>query len=388
MNYFRILQMKIRIAKNVFVSGLQQVLNVVGTRTSLPVLGNVLLDAHDDLLELTTTNLDLGIRCSVKASVPEAGRIALPARKLASIIKALPEADIELDCYQNQAKITSGRSKFRLMGMNDGEFPTLPAFTQEQAFVLEQQRLLSMLRHVSFAQSEDENRYLLNGVFFSFKKSETSTELHLVATDGRRLSIIHQDVEAPDAFSNVEFILPAKTVSELERLLQQKAPIKIFFNDKQIAFELALEDSAKENGLSNTIYLVSKKVEGRFPNYQQVIPQSVEHHVKLERTLLLECVQRASLVSSLDNNTVKLNFCENVLEISASSSELGEAQESMAIEYTDAPVTIAFNPRFLMDPLKALQDDDIYFEFKDELSPGIIKTNERFLCVVMPLRLQ
>ena len=94
------------------------------------------------------------------------------------------------------------------------------------------------------------------------------------------------------------------------------------------------------------------------------------------------------MVSSLDNNTVKLNFCENVLEISASSSELGEAQESMAIEYTDAPVTIAFNPRFLMDPLKALQDDDIYFEFKDELSPGIIKTNDRFLCVVMPLRLQ
>jgi len=380
--------MKIRIAKNVFVNGLQQVLNVVGTRTSLPVLSNVLLDAHDDLLELTTTNLDLGIRCSVKATVSEAGRIALPARKLASIIKALPEADIELDCYQNQAKITCGRSKFRLMGMNDGEFPTLPTFTQEQAFVLEQQKLLSMLRHVSFAQSEDENRYLLNGVFFSFKKEETSTELHLVATDGRRLSIIHQDIEAPEGFTSVEFILPAKTVLELERLLQQKAPIKIFFNDKQIAFELALEDSAKENGLSNTIYLVSKKVEGRFPNYQQVIPQSVEHHVKLERALLLECVQRASLVSSLDNNTVKLNFCENTLEISASSSELGEAQESMAIEYTDSPVTIAFNPRFLMDPLKALQDDDIYFEFKDELSPGIIKTNDRFLCVVMPLRLQ
>lgn len=381
--------MKIRIAKSVFVNGLQQVLNVVGTRTSLPILSNVLLNAHDDTLELTTTNLDLGIRCTVKASVSESGKIALPARKLASIVKALPEAEIELDCSQNQAKLVCGRSKFRIMGMDDNEFPNLPVFAQNQSFQLEQRKLLSMLRHVSFAQSEDENRYLLNGVFFSFKGgSSEETQLNLVATDGRRLSVIFQDVEAPVTFKDVEFILPAKTVSELERLLQQTAPIKIFFNEKQIAFELELEDSAKENGLNNTIHLVSKKVEGRFPNYQQVIPQSVEHHVKLERALLLECIQRASLVSSLDNNTVKLSFEENILEISASSSEFGEAHETMAIEYTDNPVTIAFNPRFLLDPLKALGDDDIFFEFKDELSPGVIKTNDRFLCVVMPLRLQ
>ena len=380
--------MKIRIAKNIFVNGLQQVLNIVGTRTSLPILSNVLLNAHNNMLELTTTNLDLGIRCNVNTTVVEEGKIALPARKLASIIKALPDAEIELDCYQNQAKITCGRSKFRIMGMDPAEFPTLPIFSQDQSFTIEQQLLLSMLRHVSFAQSEDENRYLLNGVFFAFKREETSTQLHLVATDGRRLSLIQQDIEAPTNLNSIDFILPAKTVQELERLLQQKAPIKVFFNEKQVAFELELEETAKDNGLSNSIYLVSKKVEGRFPNYQQVIPQTTEHHVKLERALLLECIQRASLVSSLDNNTVRLNFSENTLEISASSSEFGEAHESIAIDYTDTPVTIAFNPRYLMDPLKALQDDEIFFEFKDELSPGVIKTNDRFLCVVMPLRLQ
>ncbi len=380
--------MKIRIAKSVFVSGLQQVLNVVGTRTSLPILSNVLLNAHEGGLELTTTNLDMGIRCSVNATVTEEGKIALPARKLASIIKALPDTEIELDCSQNQAKITCGRSKFRIMGMDDGEFPSLPVFEQNQAFALEQQKLLSMLRHVSFAQSEDENRYLLNGVFFSFKSEEGKMQLHLVATDGRRLSLMHQDVEAPEAFQNMEFILPAKAVAELERLLQQTAPIKIYFNDKQVAFELELEDNAKDNGLKHTIYLVSKKVEGRFPNYQQVIPQNTEHHIRLERALLLECIQRAALVSNLDNSTVKLKFGENLLEISASSAEFGEAQESIAIAYEEAPVTIAFNPRFLLDPLKALQDDDIFFEFKDELSPGVIKTNDQFLCVVMPLRLQ
>jgi DNA polymerase-3 subunit beta len=379
--------MKIRIAKAAFVNGLQQVLNVVGIRSSLPILGNVLLNAKDNVLELTTTNLDMGIRCSVKADVQIEGRIALPARKLASIIKALPESDVELDCSQNQAKIISGRSKFRLMGMNDAEFPALPTFAQDKGFSLEQQTLGNMLRHVSFAQSEDENRYLLHGVFFAFRKENDKMQLHLVATDGRRLSLIQKDIEAPITLEGAEFILPAKTVIELERLLQQTALIKIYFNDKQVAFELTLENAALESGLQNSIYLVSKKVEGRFPNYQQVIPQTTVHRVKLERGLLLECIQRVSLVSSQENNTVKLKFGDNLLELSASSAELGEAQEAMAIDYTEDPVTIAFNPRFLSDPLRSLQEDEIFFEFKDELSPGVIKTFEKFLCVVMPLRL-
>lgn len=380
--------MKIRIGKNIFVNGLQQVLNVVGTRASLPILSNVLLHAHEDLIELTTTNLDLGIRCTVKAMVEGEGKIALPARKLASIVKAMPDGELELDCSQNQAKLVCGRSKFRIMGMEDKDFPSLPQFSQDNAFVLEQRRLLSMLRHVSFAQSDDENRYLLNGVFFTFKKEESGTELHLVATDGRRLSMMQQNIDVPASMDNTEFILPARTVMELERLLQQSAPVKVYFNDKQVAFELELEESAKENGLSHTIYLVSKKVEGRFPNYQQVIPQNIEHRIRVERALWLECIQRASLVSTLDSNTVKLKIGENLMEISASSAEFGEAQETIAIEYNEAPVTIAFNPRFLMDPLKALQEDEVFFEFKDELSPGVIKTNDRFLCVVMPLRLQ
>ncbi|MDR1254659.1 MAG: DNA polymerase III subunit beta [Puniceicoccales bacterium] len=379
--------MKIRIAKATFVNGLQQVLNVVGIRSSLPILGNVLLSAKDNVLELTTTNLDMGIRCSVKADVQTEGRIALPARKLTSIIKVLPEADVELDCSQNQAKITSGRSKFRLMGMNDTEFPALPTFSQDKGFSLEQQTLGNMLRHVSFAQSEDENRYLLHGVFFAFRKENDKMQLHLVATDGRRLSLMQKDIEASITLEGAEFILPAKTVIELERLLQQTAPIKIYFNDKQVAFELTLENAALGSGLHNSIYLVSKKVEGRFPNYQQVIPQTTVHRVKLERGLLLECIQRVSLVSSQENNTVRLKFGDNLLELSASSVELGEAQEAMAIDYNEDPVTIAFNPRFLSDPLRSLQEDEVFFEFKDELSPGVIKTFEKFLCVVMPLRL-
>ncbi len=379
--------MKIKISKQAFVNGLQQVLNVVGSRSSLPILGNVLLVAKANILELTTTNLDMGIRCKVKAEVAQEGKITLPVKKLASIVKSLPHSEIDLECTEQQAKLSSGRSKFRIMGMQDHEFPNLPLFTQNEACVVEQKLLAKMLKQVSYSHSTDENRYLLNGVLFTFKTNENKTTLTLVATDGRRLSLCEEVVDGKVSSENAEFILPAKTVGELERLLQNTAPVKIYFNDKQVAFDLGLEPSAIDSGLMDSIYLVSKKVEGRFPNYQQVIPKTTEHRVKIERELLLECIQRAALVASDENNVVKLKISDNLLEILASSPEYGEAHETMSIDYTGATVQVAFNPQFLTDPLRALNQDEIFFEFKDELSPGVFKTLEKFLCVVMPLRL-
>lgn len=392
--------MKVRIEKNVLNNGLSQVLNVVGMRTSLPVLSNVRLCAKEGALELITTNLDMGIRCTVAADVKEGGSIALPARRLASIAKALPEGTVELECSDDQAKLSCGCSKFRIMGMNDAEFPPLPMFEQTEALVVEQQQLRGWLRHVSFAQSEDENRYLLNGVLFAFKGGEeaangetvdsgNTAELHVVATDGRRLSLMQQSMEVPQALRGKSFILPSKAVGELEHLLQQSAPVKLYFNNRQVGFELELDENAQKSGLAQSIYLVSKQIEGTFPNYLQVLPKTTERRVRLERSLLLESIQRAALVSSLDNNTVKLTFNQNLLEISASSAEFGEAHESIAVEYEagDKPISITFNSKFLTDPLKALDEDVIFFEFKDEVSPGVIKTNDNFRCVVMPLRL-
>ena len=397
----QIREMKVRIEKNVLDNGLSQVLNVVGMRTSLPVLSNVRLCAKEGALELTTTNLDMGIRCTVAADVTEVGSIALPARRLASIAKALPEGTIELECSDDQAKLSCGCSKFRIMGMNDAEFPPLPMFEQTETLVVEQQQLRGWLRHVSFAQSEDENRYLLNGVLFAFKSGEeaentgggdegtaTTSELHVVATDGRRLSLMQQSMDVPQALRGKSFILPAKAVGELEHLLQQSAPVKLFFNNRQVGFELELDENAQKSGLAQSIYLVSKQIEGTFPNYLQVLPKTTEHRVRLERALLLESIRRAALVSNLDNNTVKLTFNQNLLEVSASGAD-GEAHESIAVEYEagDKPVSITFNSKFLTDPLKALDEDTIFFEFKDEVSPGVIKTNDNFRCVVMPLRL-
>ena len=392
--------MKVRIEKNVLNNGLSQVLNVVGMRTSLPVLSNVRLCAKEGALELITTNLDMGIRCTVAADVKEGGSIALPARRLASIAKALPEGTIEFECSDDQAKLSCGCSKFRIMGMNDAEFPPLPMFEQTEALVVEQQQLRGWLRHVSFAQSEDENRYLLNGVLFAFKGGEevangetadsgNTAELHVVATDGRRLSLMQQSIEVPQALRGKSFILPSKAVGELEHLLNQSAPVKLYFNNRQVGFELELDESAQKSGLAQSIYLVSKQIEGTFPNYLQVLPKTAERRVRLERSLLLESIQRAALVSSLENNTVKLTFNQNLLEISASSAEFGEAHESIAVEYEadEKPISITFNSKFLTDPLKALDEEVIFFEFKDEVSPVVMKTDDNVRCVVIPLSL-
>lgn len=375
--------MKFKINRDHFVTGLQQVLNVVGTRATMPILSNVLIQAEGDHISLTTTNLDLGIRCRIKASVEAPGGITLPVRKLATIIRALPNVDVMVDASSgNQAKITSGGSTFRMMGIGEDEFPPLPSFADQHVFNLSQEDVSRMLKSVSYAQSTDENRYILNGVYFQFAEGKFS----LIATDGRRLAMISRDINiAPENAGSL--ILPAKTVAELERLLGRGEQLKVTFNDRQVAFEIGLSPEAEEAGLVSSIYLVSKIVEGNYPNYKQVIPKETENRIKVERELLAECVQRAALVTSDKNNSIKLKISSNLLEISASSPEYGESHESMAIEYQGPEVQVAFNPQYLMDPLKALTQDEIYFEFKDELSPGVFKTLESFLCVVMPLRL-
>ena len=374
--------MKFKINQDHFSNGLQQVLNVVGARATMPILSNVLIEAEEGHISLTTTNLDLGIRCRIKADVSEPGGLTLPVRKLATIIRELPQNEIFIETSENnQAKITSGGSNFKIMGISTEEFPPLPSFENRHVFELSQTEIVSMLKSVSYGQSSDENRYILNGVYFNF----ADEKLTLVATDGRRLALTALDTEISEDNAG-SLILPAKTVAELERLMGKGDKVKIAFNDRQAAFEISIDDSS-DTGLVDHLYLVSKIVEGNYPNYRQVIPKETEHRVKIERELMLECVHRAALVTSDKSNSVKLKVSKNLLEISGSSAEYGESHESMAIAYDGPEVQVAFNPQFLIEPLKALTKEEVFFEFKDELSPGLFKTLDNFICVVMPLRL-
>lgn len=373
--------MKFKINRDHFANGLAQVLNVVGSKATMPILSNVLIEAEKDQISLTTTNLDLGIRCRIKAEVKETGAVTLPVKRLAGIVRELPNIDVTFDASPNhQIKLTSGGSTFRIMGIGKEDFPPLPEFGEERAFSLEQGELVAMLKSVAYAQSTDETRYILNGVYFNFRDEKLS----LVATDGRRLAMMAKELEVP-AESAGSIILPAKTVGELTRLLDKGEKVKISFNERRASFQIATDKDS--SGLIDHIYLYSKVVEGNYPNYQQVIPKETHQRIKLERELFLQCVHRAALVCSEKANSVRIKLSSNLLELTAQSPDFGEAHESMAISYSGPELQVAFNPAFLMDPLRALSKDEVFFEVKDEVSPGVFKTLESFVCVIMPVRL-
>ncbi len=373
--------MKFKINRDHFANGLAQVLNVVGSKATMPILSNVLIEAGKDHVTLTTTNLDLGIRVKIKAEVKETGAITLPVKRLATIVRELPNLDVALDTSAtHQAKLSSGGSTFKIMGIAKDEFPPLPDFGEEKVFTLSQEDLATMLQNVAYAQSTDETRYILNGVYFNFKDAK----LALVATDGRRLALVSKDLEVPAASAG-SIILPAKTVAELTRLLGKGDRLKVSFNDRKASFQIATDKDT--SGLVDHVYLYSKVVEGSYPNYQQVIPKETHQRIKLERELLQQCVHRAALVCSEKANSVKIKLTGNLLEIFAQSPDFGEAHESMAVAYSGPELQVAFNPAFLLDPLGALTKDEVFLELKDEVSPGVFKTLENFVCVIMPVRL-
>jgi DNA polymerase-3 subunit beta len=204
-------------------------------------------------------------------------------------------------------------------------------------------------------------------------------KLTMVATDGRRLALVDEETEVPEK-SQGEFIIPAKAVNELTRLLQDKGEVEIRFSENQAAFTLK-----DDKGFS--ILIMTKLIEGNYPNYRQVIPAEAKERIALGREEFLHALRRAEIMTSEKSNSVKLTFGKNNLTITANSPEVGEAKESMAINYKGKEMAIAFNPRYVIDPLNALPNDEVYLELIDELSPGVLKINGPFLYVVMPMRL-
>jgi len=362
--------MKFRITKEGFQEGLQQVQHVVSARTTLPILSNVLMEASDGEIKLTTTDLDVGVSGRIEAEILAPGATTLPARRLASIIKELPAEEVEVEIDDdNTASIRSGPSFFKILGLSDEEFPPLPDFGEAKEFKVAQATLKESLKKTSYAISTDETRYVLNGIFLSFKDNT----MMLVATDGRRLAMVDHEVEFPQS-NEVEIIVPTKAVNELQRLLKDEGDVRILVGESQISFEL------------NRNILVSKLIEGNYPNFRQVIPAETKERVIVERETLLNTVSRVSILASEKSNSVKLVFGEDNIDIMANSPEIGEAKESLPVAYSGASITIAFNPDFLMAPLRNLDTDEIYIDLIDEMSPGVIKNNSSFLYVLMPMR--
>ena len=368
--------MNLTISKEQILLGLQAVQNVVGSRTTLPILSNVLLRAEGDRLEFTATDLDVTVACSVEATVKKPGSSTVPVKKLFGIVRELngSELDLEVD-DKNVCVIRSGPSFYKINGLAADEFPPLTKFKEDKKVKLPQETLKSMMRKSSFAISTDESRYVLNGIFISFKDHKMT----MVATDGRRLALVDEEAEISEK-SQGEFIVPAKAVNELNRLLQDKGEVEINFTDNQASFTL-------KDDKGSSVLVVTKLIEGNYPNYRQVIPGEAKERIALVRDEFLHALRRAEIMTSEKSNSVKLTFTKNKLEITANSPEVGEAKESLAINYKGKDLAIAFNPKYVIDPLNALDNDEVFIELIDELSPGVLKINGPFLYVVMPMRL-
>jgi DNA polymerase-3 subunit beta len=368
--------MNLTITKEQILVGLQAVQNVVGSRTTLPILSNVQLRAEGGHVEFTATDLDVTVVCKVEAKVKKPGATTIPVKKLFGIVRELggTEIDVEVD-EKNICSIHSGSSFYKIHGLNADEFPPLPKFKDDKKVLLQQETVKAMMRKTSFAVSTDESRYVLNGILISLKDHKMT----MVATDGRRLALVDEEVEIAEKSSG-EFIVPAKAVTELNRLLQEKGDLEIKFGENQASF--ALKD---DKGFS--VLVITKLIEGNYPNYRQVIPGEAKERVPLGREEFVQALRRAEIMTSEKANSVRLTFGKNNLAITANSPEVGEARETLAVNYKGKEMAIAFNPRYLIDALNALTEDEVFFELIDELSPGVLKINGPFLYVVMPMRL-
>ena len=370
--------MNLTISKEQIINGLQAVQNVVSTRTTLPILSNVLLRAEGERLELTATDLDVTVSCGVEAKVSKPGASTIPVKRLFGIVRELNNSEIDLQVDdKNVCSIRSGPSFYKIHGLAADEFPPIQKLSKDKKVSVSQETFRAMMKKTSFAISTDESRYVLNGIFISLKDHKMT----MVATDGRRLALVDEELDIPEKGAG-EFIVPAKAVNELNRLLQEKGDVLIDYSENQASF--TLKDDSKPAG---TVLIVTKLIEGNYPNYRQVIPPETKERVSLVREEFLHALRRAEIMTSEKSNSVKLAFGKNRLEITANSPEVGEAKETLAVNYKGAEMAIAFNPKYMIDPLNALANDEVFLELIDELSPGVLKINGPFLYVVMPMRL-
>jgi len=363
--------MKFKIVRSTFIEGLKSVQNIVAGKGSLPILQNVLIEAVGKELTLTTTDLDISIRSKIECKVEQSGITTLPVKLLFNAILKAPEGEIEIEIdARDKAVIKAGSSRTTINGKAEAEFPRMSKDDEASEYRISSIVIKEMLRKTAYAASQDDTRRTLKGVLMSFKNGN----LTMVATDGRRLAMVEQEVEFP-ANAEKDIVLPSKAVQELMRSLPGEGEIKVIVQKGKICFEL------------DKVTIYSKLIDDAYPNYQQVIPKSTSEKIAIDRQLLLDALDRASVMTMDEAHSIKLAFEENKLIVTSAASELGEAKDVVPIKYAGEKIEIMFNPSYVMDPLKAIDDDEIVFNLNNGHSPAIITCSIQFKYVLMPLRI-
>ncbi|HFD79309.1 MAG TPA: DNA polymerase III subunit beta [Gammaproteobacteria bacterium] len=366
--------MKFTIDRESLLKPLQQVIGVVERRQTLPVLGNLLIKAGQDGLKITATDLEVEIQAQAAVDIEEGGEITLPARKLIDICKALPEnASIVLELKDQKAQIRSGRSRFTLSTLPAADFPVVDKISSDCRFSMPQDRLKELIERTQFSMAQQDVRYYLNGLMLEIGPDL----LRAVATDGHRLALCDTaiDVAVQDAR---QVIVPRKGVQELQRLLEDSdTPVELEIGTNHIRIR------------SPEVCFTSKLVDGRFPDYERVVPRGGDKVVLADRELLRQALSRTSILSNEKYRGIRLTISKNILKIQSHNPEQEEADEELEVEYPGAPLEIGFNVTYLLDVLSAIRSEQVEIILSDSNSSCLMRQPDTDRCryVVMPMRL-
>ena len=366
--------LKIKTTNDKLLGPLQQVTGIVERRHTLPILSNVLISASEGSVDFLATDLEVQITSRAVLDDGAEGSVTAAARKLYDILRSLPEdAEVSLEAKESRMTVRAGKSRFNLQTLAAADFPRMvEAKDASRTLTLPQKALKDALGLVQFAMAVQDIRYYLNGVLVSVDKDT----LRVVATDGHRLSYASQDLGSDHG--SVEAILPRKTVLELIKLLgDTDDPVSLAIGSNQVRFSFA------------GIEIVSKIVEGKFPDYQKVIPTTHKNRVDLDRAALAQSLNRAAILSNEKIRGVRLVFTKDALSIICTNNEQEEAEEGLAIDYSGDPLDIGFNISYLLDVLNHVGTPTVSFAMGDSNSSALVQMPGRddFKYVVMPMRI-
>lgn len=367
--------MKAKCDREELLEAIQISQRAISTRSMLPILSGILFKAEGNTLSLSATDLEISIRLKVKGKVVEKGSLVMPGRLIFDILSNSEDPSVELSLVKEkgQLEVLVGESKFNLNVLFEEDFPKIPTAPEVAACRVSSKALLRVVKEVAKAASRDEAKPILTGVLSNLTK-ET---IKMVATDSYRLAICEEKIQAgPEEALNI--IIPARSLRELARILAAAEPKEVLVNltDNQVVFR------------TDQVELISRLIEGDFPNYQQLLPEAYEKQARMNKERLIGATRRVALLAQ-DNTPLKLSFANNLLVISASTQDVGEAAERLDIEYPGEEVKIAFNPEYFLDGITSIEGDELVLELTDPLKPALIRPvqGKGFLYLIMPVRM-
>jgi DNA polymerase III subunit beta len=364
--------MKVTCTRDALLRHLGVVSRAVSTRMTVQILSGILLTAKEGRLELAATDMELSLRSSFDVEIGDEGAVVVPGRLLVELARLLPDADVEIDHKPEEGAValTCGTATYKLHTYNPDDFPTLPDVDKVQLVPVDRAAVLETANRVARAASRDESRPVLTGILVRFEPGK----LVMAATDSYRLSVKETAVDGqpPD----LEAIVPAKALTELGRIAQAGEELVLGVHENnQVVFG------------TDGIWLTTRRIDGQFPNYRQLLPETFEHELSLPREELLEVVRRTAVMAQR-NSPLRLRFAEGELTISARTQDVGEAVESLPVAYTGEPLEIGFNPEFLREGIESVADDELQLKLISPLRPGLIQSADGdFWYLIMPIRL-